>query len=396
VAGVAGGVSAKLRMDVTLVRVALVIFALVSGGVGFVVYVAAWLILPFEGGGSTIAAKAVSDRRGVALCLALVPALVVVLILNSSLEVGFVGTLAWPFFLSLAALILIYRNADEEEREFLQQTLDPVVAIGAGTRRSRRLFAARLGLGSLLLAGGALALVIGHPKRSALRPLGGVVLVLAAVVVLCGPWWLRLARELAGERQGRARAEERAEMATRVHDSVLQTLALIQRSADQPQKVAQLARRQERELRSWLFEGRPPGSFGEGGPETLAAGVGLIEQEVESSHDVAVDAVTVGDCALDDDLRALLLAGKEATVNAAKWSGAPTVSLFVEVEQARVSMFVRDRGVGFKPDAVASDRRGISESMRARMARRGGTVIIRSAPGAGTEVELSVPRHSGR
>jgi signal transduction histidine kinase len=222
-----------------------------------------------------------------------------------------------------------------------------------------------------------------------------VVLVVAAIVVLCGPWWLKLARQLAAERQARVRAEERAEMATRVHDSVLQTLAMIQRSAGQPQKVAQLARRQERELRAWLFEGRPPGSFGEGGPATLAAGVGLIEQEVESAHDVAVDAVTVGDCALDDDLRALLLAGKEATVNAAKWSGAPSVSLFVEVEPSRVSMFVRDRGVGFEPEAVAGDRRGISESMRARMARRGGSVTIRSAPGAGTEVELSVPRSGG-
>jgi signal transduction histidine kinase len=382
-------------LDVTLVRIGLVIFALVSGGVGLVVYVAAWLILPFEGEQTTIAAKAMSDRRGAAITLALVPALVAVLLLNSAFDVGFVGTLAWPFFLSLAGLILVYRNADDEERDFLQQALDPVVVIGAGTRRSRQVFASRLVLGTVLLGGGAVALVLGHPKRSALRPLGGVVLVVAAIVVLCGPWWLRLARELAGERQARARAEERAEMATRVHDSVLQTLAMIQRSAGQPLKVAQLARRQERELRSWLFEGRPPGSFGEGGPSTLAAGVELIEQEVESSHDVAVDAVTVGDCALDDDLRALLLAGKEATVNAAKWSGAPTVSLFVEVEPVRVSMFVRDRGIGFEPEAVASDRRGISESMRARMARRGGTVTIRSAPGAGTEVELSVPRSNG-
>jgi signal transduction histidine kinase len=392
---VGGGLASKLGVDVTLVRLGLVVFALVSGGVGVVVYVAAWLILPFEGEESSIAAKAVSDRRGAAITLALVPALVAVLLLNSSLDVGFVGTLAWPFFLALAGLILVYRNADDEERDHLRQVLDPVVAIGAGTRRSRRLFATRLALGSVLLASGTLALVLGHPKRTSLRPVGGVLLVVAAIVVLCGPWWLRLARELAAERQARARAEERAEMATRVHDSVLQTLAMIQRSADQPQKVAQLARRQERELRSWLFEGRPPGSFGEGGPDTLAEAVKLIEQEVESSHDVAVDAVTVGDCALDDDLRAMLLAGKEATVNAAKWSGAPAVSLFVEVEPVRVSMFVRDRGVGFVPEAVAGDRRGISESMRARMARRGGTVTIRSAPGAGTEVELSVPRSNG-
>ena len=117
---------------------------------------------------------------------------------------------------------------------------------------------------------------------------------LAAIVVLFGPWWLKLARDLVAERQARIRAEERADMAARVHDSVLQTLALIQRSADRPQQVAQLARSQERELRSWLFEGRSPGSFGEGGPGTVAAGVEVIEREVESAHGVPVDAVTVG------------------------------------------------------------------------------------------------------
>jgi signal transduction histidine kinase len=219
---------------------------------------------------------------------------------------------------------------------------------------------------------------------------------IAGTVVLLGPWWLRLALDLLHERQARIRAEERADMAARVHDSVLQTLAMIQRSADQPQEVAKLARAQERELRSWLFEGRAPGSFGAEGAATLSAGVEQIEREVEAAHGVAVDAVTVGDAPLDEELRALLAAGKEATVNAAKWSGASSVSIYVEVEPKRVSMFVRDRGAGFDSEAVADDRKGIAESIRGRMQRHGGTAVIRSVPGEGTEVELSLPRHPGR
>ena len=184
--------------------------------------------------------------------------------------------------------------------------------------------------------------------------------------------------EAAAERRGRIRAEERAEMASRVHDSVLQTLALIQRRAGDQHQVIQLARAQERELRAWLFDGRPPGSM-EGQAATVADGVRLIQQEVEAQHGIAVDAVTVGDCELDDDLSALLAAAREATVNAAKWSGADVVSLFAEVEPDAVSLFVRDRGRGFDPAAVPADRKGLAESVRARMARRGGSATVRSS-----------------
>jgi signal transduction histidine kinase len=155
--------------------------------------------------------------------------------------------------------------------------------------------------------------------------------------------------------------------------------------------VIQLARAQERELRAWLFDGRAPGSL-DGQDMTLAAGIRLIQQDVEAQHEVPVEAVTVGDCDLDDDLRALLAAAREATVNAVKWSGAPVVSIFAEVEPAEVTLFVRDRGQGFDPAAVPPDRKGLAESIRARMARRGGTVAVRTAPGAGTEVSLTMPR----
>jgi signal transduction histidine kinase len=125
---------------------------------------------------------------------------------------------------------------------------------------------------------------------------------------------------------------------------------------------------------------------------TLAAGIRLIQQEVEAQHGVPVEAITVGDCDLDDDLTALLAAAREATVNAVKWSGASEVSVFAEVEPTEVAVFVRDRGKGFDPAAVPSDRKGLAESIHARMARRGGSAVVRSAPGEGTEVSLRMPR----
>jgi len=181
-------------------------------------------------------------------------------------------------------------------------------------------------------------------------------------------------------------------MAAHVHDSVLQTLALIQRSADDPARVVRLARAQERELRAWLFEGRAPGSIGDD-VATVAQGVGLLQRQVEEADlGIAVQVVVVGDCALDEGLSALLDAAREATVNAAKWSGADQVSLYAEVEAGAVTLFVRDRGCGFDPEAVAPDRQGIAQSIRARMARFGGTAVVRSAPGEGTEVQLAMPR----
>ena len=215
--------------------------------------------------------------------------------------------------------------------------------------------------------------------------------IIAALVVVFGPWWLSLLRDLMAERQARAMAEERAEMAAHVHDSVLQTLALIQRSAGDPQNVIRLARAQERELRSWLFEGRSPGTIGDEA-STLSEGVAVIQSGVEAKAGIEVQTVVVGDCGLDDRLRGLLDAAREATVNAAKWSGATEVSLYAEMEGDKVTVYVRDRGCGFDPEAVSSDRQGIAQSIHARMVRLGGSSAIRSAPGRGTEVELSISR----
>jgi signal transduction histidine kinase len=292
----------------------------------------------------------------------------------------------------VAGLTLVWRNGLPEDQEVVRRLAQPLLGMAGGGGRGRSVL--RIAVAVVLLGGGLAVLLAGHRTLAALRPLGGVALVIAAFVVVLGPWWLRIARDLVLERQARARAEERADMAARVHDSVLQTLALIQRRASDPQQVIQLARAQERELRSWLFDGRAPGSL-DGEAATLAAGVRLIQQEVEAQHGISVEAVTVGDCELDGNLAALLAAGREATVNAAKWSGAPVVSLFAEVEPGEVSLFVRDRGRGFDPRAVPADRKGLAESVRARMTRHGGSAAIRSAAGEGTEVALSMKSPQG-
>ena len=320
--------------------------------------------------------------------------LVVAFILLSAIGVSWPGSLAGPVIISAVCVVLIWRNAPADEQETMRRLAGPLLGLAAGTRRSRTRTVLRALVAALLLALGLAALAHGHPYHALFRPLAGVALVLAAIVVVLGPWWLRIARDLVVERQARIRAEERADMAARVHDSVLQTLALIQRRAGDPQQVIALARAQERELRSWLFDGRAPGSI-DGQAMTLAAGIRLIQQDVEAQHGVTVEAVTVGDCELDDNLAALLAAGREATVNAVKWSGAQVVELFAEVEPARVSLFVRDRGRGFDPAAVPSDRKGLAESIHARMARRGGSATVRSVQGEGTEVSLTMPRSAG-
>lgn len=387
----AGGLARSTGLDVTLIRVVLVLLALASG-FGLFAYVVAWLVLPLDGQSGTIGARALADRKGLITVVAFVPALIAVLAVTSALSAGFLSSFVWTGYFALAGLALIYRNAQSDERAWLRQGLQPALDIGSTSRRS---LVARVVIGVALLAGGAAVFTLDHPKRIPLGPLSGLGLMLAAVVVIFGPWWLRLTRDFMSERQARIRAEERADVAARVHDSVLQTLALIQRSAAEPDTVVQLARTQERELRSWLFEARRPRSDDADGA-TVAAAVEQIAHDVETAHGVPVDVVAVGDCPLDDDLSGMLAAGREAMVNAAKWSGAPSISVFTEVERKRVSLFVRDRGSGFDPDDTPADRQGIATSIRGRMDRIGGSVTIRSHVGDGSEVELSVARRNGR
>ncbi len=387
-AGVCGGLSRATGFDVTLVRIAFVLLALGSG-VGILAYALAWLLLPLDGETTNILSRSFNDKRGLRLVIAIIPIVIVVQLVTGSLHFGFAGTLGWPLLVAVGAFILIRRNASETERAWINEELLPLLHTGRHRRRWTTI--ARVALGLVLTAVGLFILIADHAKRGDLRPVIGTLVIIAALVVIFGPWWLSLLRDLLAERQARAMAEERAEMAAHVHDSVLQTLALIQRSAENPQSVIRLARAQERELRSWLFEGRSPGTIGEEA-STLSEGMTVIQSEVEAKAGITVQTVVVGDCGLDDRLRGLLDAAREATVNAAKWSGVTEVSLYAEVDGDKVTVYVRDRGCGFDPDAVSSDRQGIAQSIHARMVRLGGSSTIRSAPGRGTEVELSMSR----
>jgi signal transduction histidine kinase len=386
--GVASGVAAWRGFHVTTVRIVFVLIALITTGVGVPLYVAAWLLIPAAGADASILSKARSDSRGIAFATGLATLLTFVLLVAGVFNDGWFSSWAWPQVFSLAGLVLIWRNAPAEEQATLRHFTEPLGS-AAGTVAPSRRAAIRLTIASVLLLSGAIWLASSRASLALLRPLGGVALVIAAIVLFFGPWWLRIARDLVLERQARVRAEERADIAARIHDSVLQTLALIQRRAEDPQKVVQLARLQERELRSWLFEGKAPNEVD--ADQTFAAGVRQIQEDVETRYGVPVEAVTVGDCELDDNLSALLGAAREATVNAAKWSGASVISLFAEVEPAEVSIVVRDRGKGFDPEAVPEDRKGLAESVRGRMARRGGTATVTSARGEGTKVSLKMP-----
>jgi signal transduction histidine kinase len=386
--GVAAGAANWRGINVIAVRIAFVLLAVVTSGIAVALYVMAWLLIPAAGADSNIASRARNDGRGIRLAAGLASLLILVLLVAGALGDGWFVSWAWPQVISVAGLVLIWRNAPADEQATLRHLVEPLEG-AAGTPGATKRSAARLTVATLLLFGGAGWLFSAHASLALLRPLGGVALVIAAIVLFLGPWWLRIARDLVLERQARVRAEERADIATQVHDSVLQTLALIQRRADDPAKVIQLARQQERELRSWLFEGRAPN--GEGEVMTFADGVRQIQQDVEARYEIPVEAVIVGDSKLDDNLSALLAAAGEATVNAAKWSGADVISLFAEVELTEVSLVVRDRGKGFDPKAVPADRKGLAESVHGRMTRRGGTVTISTAPGEGTKVSLSMP-----
>jgi signal transduction histidine kinase len=247
---------------------------------------------------------------------------------------------------------------------------------------------AQVALGVGLVGAGVAVFLVATPSVES--PRAGILATAAiavGLVMIFGPWWWRLTHDLTIERQDRIRSQEKAEVAAHIHDSVLQTLALIQRNSTDARKVSTLARSQERELRAWLF-GTPELDAG----ESLAAALERVTNEIEYLYDVAVDTVEVGDCPVNDQLIALVQSAREALANAARHSGATSVSAYLEVEPEQVTVFVRDRGRGFEPDEVSRYRRGIADSIIGRMDRHGGKAAIRSELGEGTEVELVMPR----
>jgi signal transduction histidine kinase/phage shock protein PspC (stress-responsive transcriptional regulator) len=403
-AGVANGIAAHLGISVTVVRI---VFALLLvNGIGGLAYLALWILVPDEhddGSGRTRLRSVgeafrtiVRDRPGdephrrrkLAGYLALG------MLFASLLGAYGVGFRGGGFPLTIAALgaLLIWWRAPEAQRA--QWSSD---ARRYGTRISRSRISRR---GPLLVVIGGIGLVVAgvtsflaaHDALAQARA-GALAIgaTLVGVLLVTGPWLFRLVRELTAERRERIREHERAEVAAHVHDSVLQTLALIQSQAGDPDAVRRLARRQERELRGWLYQkpGTPDGS------PTFASALRSAAADVEDAHGVDIEVVVVGDAPLDEALTATVAAAREGMVNAAKSSGAAVVSVFAEVDGGNVEVFVRDRGKGFDPERVPADRRGIRDSIVGRMARHGGTGLVRSGP-TGTEVALSVSRRGER
>ena len=390
VGGVCSGLAHSQRLDPLIVRVAFVVLA-VAGGIGVPLYFVLWWLMPGPDGEQSIRVNRDdidlhrADLRQ-PLAIGLIVGGVVLLLRN----VGpfFNDQFVWPLILAGFGIAVLWARSGEDDRARIAQAAGrPLQAVIGGRQAGLR-----LGIGAALVFSGLGVFLAANDALGAARQVGLAILVtITGLFVILGPWVRRLLLQLREERTERIRSEERAEVAAHLHDSVLQTLALIQRNADRPKELAALARRQERELRTWLYGDRIAQSNGHYG--TLAAAVDAMVSEVEEMHGIEIEVVTVGECPVDARVDALLQAAREATVNAAKHAGVDTVSLYVEAEPDRVTAFVRDRGRGFDTTAtVPEDRRGIVSSIRERMQRNGGTATITSTPGEGTEVQLEMKR----
>ncbi|ALM41129.1 PspC domain-containing protein [Streptomyces albidoflavus] len=382
--GVARGLAGHLGLPVFWVRLAFVAL-FVANGLGALLYAAFWSFVPLGVGGLSPqppSAPAKADRGQLVALLAL---LVASMVFVASVDLnGTARAYLFPALLVGAGVAVVWRQADNARRARWAE---------AGRRR-RNLTLARSAAGVLLVGAGVSGMFV---IQGSAEHLGAVLqaslAVLVGVALLAGPWLVRMAQDLGQERLMRIRAQERAEVAAHVHDSVLHTLTLIQRNADRPAEVRRLARSQERELRNWLHRPEGSGRAAEDEPATLAEAVKRTAAEVEDKHGVPLEVVLVGDCPLDEPLPALIQAAREAMVNAAKYGGeGGPVQVFAEVSGPEVFVSVRDRGPGFDLDAVPADRMGVRESIIGRMERHGGTARLRSAPDGGTEVELEMKR----
>ncbi|WP_241386040.1 ATP-binding protein [Rhodococcus sp. CH91] len=376
VGGVAGGLADHLGIDATKVRVAFTVLSAL-GGFGIAAYGLLWMFVP---PGSDTERPTGSERRraiglafmGIGLAVGL-----------SWLLSGGAAAVVVPIIVVVVGAALVWREFDVE---------GPRSVLGLPAHPTVLAWARVLG-GLTLVVTGLGVMVIAQVDVAALRSsLLAVVVTLMGAALLSVPLWIRMWRALEAERAARVRNEEREEIASHLHDSVLQTLALIQKQADDQQEVVRLARSQERELRRWLFGGDESPRY------SLAETLRTIAGEVEDQYGLSVEPVIVGDVAPDDEdlspeaATAVLGATREALVNAAKHAGVDSVDLFAEVEPHQVSVFVRDRGVGFDPDEVPADRQGLAKSVRARIERRGGRTVVKSSPGKGTEIRIHMPR----
>ncbi len=384
VAGVARGLAEHLRLPTWVVRLAFVVLAL-SGGVGIVLYAALWVTLPIA---EPTAEDTPTSRRsratdGVRL-VALAAVAIGVALLLTSLGIDLLGGIVPPLVLALAGAALVWQQADDAQRaRWTDRAGRAARDTAASTAEAGRW---RVVVGVVLVGLGGLALLVGRSgPAAAAQALVTALLLVAGIGLVAFPWAYRRYSDQAEQRRSLIREQERAEVAAHVHDSVLQTLTLIQRSADDPEQVLRLARAEERALRSWLYT--PTGDA----DRSLAAALQHEAVRVETTYGATVDVVTVGDVAIDAEVTALVAAGREAMVNAARHGGG-VVSVYAEVDDQAVEVFVRDRGEGFRLEDVPADRLGVRESIVGRMTRNGGTAEVESAPGTGTQVRLRLQR----
>lgn len=395
VAGVCVGLAEHLGWPLWVLRLGFVALCFPTGA-GLVAYVFLWALTPQSGRDGRRRADP-ADAAGLAAAAAgdSAPEPAEATAQRESARVLFFGGL-----LLVVGLVVVAQNAGFNARLGI---LLPLLVVAAGaviawsqldeTARgrwlgassgTRRFSVARLVFGGVLALTGLVIMATRGRSLAAIWDIGAAVLaVLAGVLLIAAPWGLRLWADLRHEQAERARATERADIAAHLHDSVLQTLALIQRKADDPAAVIQLSRAQERELRSWLYAG-PTGS-----DATLAAAVAEVAHEVEDLHGIPIDVVSTGDRPIDDGGQALVRAVRESLLNAVRHGAAP-VSVYLEVGAGGVEAFVRDHGPGFELDDVPEDRLGVRQSILGRMARHGGSARVRRLD-QGTEVSLMLP-----
>lgn len=366
--GVAGGIGQWLGIRPIYIRAAF-LSAILAAGLGLVVYVLAALLVPEAKEPPHPSTKTTQQKIGVVVMF------VAGMFLFQGIGLWF-GAVTWPIVLVLFGLAIAVDTSGFNYEQSLQGVM--------GTSR-RPWWLVLAGLG-MMIAGLAFVLTSLDALQSAGALVIATILTLVGLLIVGGPWLWSLVEDLGTERRARIRSEERAEMAAHLHDSVLQSLALIQRTND-PKKMVTLARAQERDLRAWLYD---PDASDE---ETLRGALGAAAARVEEAHDTPVSVVVVGEHDIDpSNQRALVGAATEAMMNAARHSGADKVSVFAEATAERVEVFVTDQGNGFDPDDVGKDRKGISESIKGRMLRSGGTAVIDSSDGVGTEVHLTMWR----
>ncbi|MEZ5081561.1 MAG: PspC domain-containing protein [Thermoleophilia bacterium] len=381
IAGVCAALGRELGIDPIILRVAAIGTAL-AGGSGLALYLIGWLLIPPLGEAQR-AATAVPARDGARPWRVVAGlGMLVLALLLAVRRMGFLFSdrLVWPVVLAaVGAGVIWYRSASSRSGD----------APASDTRIERRrgipVTPARLALGGGLVIGAVLVFlvvtgVVGGVRQALLWT--GAVVVAEALILVPVLW--RFAASFGEERAERIRTQERAEVAAHLHDSVLQTLALVQRQADDPRAVATLARRQERELRAWLW------GTGADGPQRFGAALEAAAAEVEEAHGVPIDVVAVGDRDLDPGAAAVVAAAREAMVNAAKFAGDGPISVYSEAAGGDLEVFVRDRGAGFDPERIPEGRHGVRDSIVGRMVRHGGNAVVHSGPD-GTEVEIRLP-----